>query len=319
MARADLLIELVRAARIGADDDLRRLVESLIAEEEAKHHHVLADRLRQALRANGRYADPTSSSMDVPPGLEVRTALTRLDDLVLPAPVVDAFAEVVEEQHRIEVLRAHGLEPRHRLLVVGPPGTGKTSLAEAMAEALLVPLAVLRYEMIIGSFLGETGARLAQVFEWARTRRCVLFLDEFDAIAKERGDEHDTGEVKRVVSSLLMLVDEMPSHVVVVAASNHPELLDRAVDRRFEVKLSLPTPTPSARVAWWSQYLRRLRTPVQASAKTLASRTPVSNFSELEDLGTDIRRHLVLDVGERPDSVVNERIKRWRAQRRNVA
>ena len=223
--------------------------------------------------------------------------------------------EVIEEQRRIELLRAHGLEPRHRILIVGVPGTGKTSLAEAMAEAMLLPLVIIRYEMVIGSFLGETGARLAQLFEWARSRRCVLFFDEFDAIAKERGDIHETGEVKRVVSSLLMLIDELPSHVVVIAASNHPELLDRAVDRRFEVKLDLPAPDPDARVAWWSRFLGRLDKKPKASAKTLASRTPVKNFAELDDLGTDIRRQLVLNVGSSPDRVFKARIDEWRKRR----
>jgi SpoVK/Ycf46/Vps4 family AAA+-type ATPase len=315
MARADLLIDLVRSARRGDQDDLRRDVEALIAEEDAKQHHLVADRLRQALRANGRALEKPLSAPDVPAGLQIQTPLTTLDDLVLPASVVATCLEVVEEQRRIELLRAHGLEPRHRMLVVGPPGTGKTSLAEGMAEALLLPLVILRYEMVIGSFLGETGARLAQLFEWARTRRCVLFFDEFDAIAKERGDVHETGEVKRVVSSLLMLIDEMPSHVVVIAASNHPELLDRAVDRRFEVKLDLPAPTPSARTEWWSHFLRRFDDKPRASAKTLAERTPVKNFAELDDLGMDIRRQLVLNVGASPDRVYKDRIDKWRKRR----
>jgi SpoVK/Ycf46/Vps4 family AAA+-type ATPase len=316
MARADLLIDLVRAARSGADDDLRRIVEAVIAEEESKQHHLLADRLRQALRSNGRHPGLPSGEPAYPEGLLVRTPESRLEDLVLPELVVSDVLELVEEQRRIELLRANGVEPRHRLLLLGGPGTGKTTLAEAIAEMLLAPLAVLRYEAVVGSFLGETGARLAQVFAWARTRRCVLFLDEFDAIAKERGDEHETGEIKRVVSSLLMLVDELPSHVVVVAASNHPELLDRAAGRRFELTLNLPGPTPATRRDWWTNYLAALPSQVKTSPKTLAERTPVSNFAELENLGQDIRRQLVLNPGEAsPTQTINQRIARWRKRR----
>lgn len=313
MARADLLIDLVRAARAGADDELRRIVEAVIAEEEAKQHHVLADRLREALRVNGHHLRLTAP--EVPTGVQVRTPQLRFSDLVLPKRVQEECEELVEEQQRIELLRAHGLEPRHRLLLFGAPGTGKTTLAEAVAEALLVPLVVVRYEAIIGSFLGETGTRLAEVFEWARTRRCVLLLDEFDAIAKERGDEHETGEVKRIVSSLLMLVDELPAHVVVVAASNHPELLDRAAGRRFELTLELPEPTPDTRRLWWERYLKRLPVRLNASPQTLASKTPARNFAELDDLGQDIRRQLVLRIGADPSRVVNERISRWRELR----
>ena len=312
MARADLLIDLVRAARRGDQEDLRRGVEALIAEEDEKQHHLVADRLREALRANGRALEKPVSAPEVPPGLQIQRPTRTFDDLVLPRPVVKSCLEIVDEQRRIELLRAQGLEPRHRILIVGPPGTGKTSLAEAMAEALLLPLVVLRYEMVIGSFLGETGARLAQLFEWARTRRCVLFFDEFDAIAKERGDVHETGEVKRVVSSLLMLIDEMPSHVVVIAASNHSELLDRAVDRRFEVKLDLPAPTPTARMAWWSHFLERLDEKPRSSAKALAGKTPARNFAELDVLGMDIRRQLVLNVEASPDQVFKDRIDQWR-------
>ncbi len=121
------------------------------------------------------------------------------------------------------------MEPRHRVLLVGPPGNGKTVLAEAIAEALGVGFFVVRYEYLIGSYLGETASRLRRILDYARTTPCVLFFDEFDAIGKERGDTHETGEIKRVVSTLLMQVDDLPSYTVLIAATNHPELLDRAV------------------------------------------------------------------------------------------
>lgn len=192
MARADLLIHLVRAARERDDSELRRAVESMIAEERDKQHHLLAERLEEALRtstpSNGEEHRGGPGQ-----GFSVLTPRFRLDDLFLPEKVCEAVEEVIEEQQRTEVLRAYGLEPRHRLLLIGPPGNGKTSLAEAVAEALLLPLVAVRYEEVIGSYLGETAARLASVFAFARTRRCVLFFDEFDAVAKERGDEHETG------------------------------------------------------------------------------------------------------------------------------
>jgi len=223
-----------------------------------------------------------------------------------------AVSELVEEQQRIEVLRAHGLEPRHRLLLIGPPGNGKTSLAEAIAESLLLPMVVLRYEQVIGSFLGETASRLAAVFDFARARRCVLFFDEFDALAKERGDEHETGEIKRVVSSLLLQVDALPSHAVFVAASNHPELLDRAVHRRFELRLELPLPSPVARLAWFERLLADLGEPVGMSAETLSKRSAGASFSQLQDLADDVRRRQVLAPGTPLKRLLPERLARWR-------
>ena len=212
----------------------------------------------------------------------------------------------------MEVLRAYGLEPRHRVLLIGPPGNGKTSLAEAIAEALLLPLVVVRYEEVIGSFLGETASRLAAVFAFARTRRCVLFFDEFDAVAKERGDEHETGEIKRVVSSLLLQVDAVPSHALVVAASNHPELLDRAVDRRFQIRLELPLPGKAARFAWFEKLLGALDEPVGITPETLARKTSGASFSQLQDLADDIRRRHVLEPGVPLRRLVPQRITAWR-------
>lgn len=311
MARADLLVHLVRSAQDGDDVNLRRTVESLIAEERDKHHHLLADRLEDALR-HGRRTAPDGGAAAPASGFALTTPRRRLDDLILPERVRVGIDELVEEQQRAEVLRASGLEPRHRVLLVGPPGNGKTSLAEAIAEALLVPLVIVRYEEVIGSFLGETAARLSAVFQIARTRRCVLFFDEFDTVAKERGDEHETGEIKRVVSSLLLQVDGLPSHAIIVAASNHPELLDRAVHRRFELRLELPLPGRAARTAWFERLLTDLDEPAGVSADTLARRTAGASFSQLQDLADDVRRRRILTPGVPVRRLVTERLARWR-------
>ena len=116
-------------------------------------------------------------------------------DLVLPAVARQAAADVIEEHHRRDLLRSHGVEPRHRILLEGPPGSGKTTLAEAIATEIAVPLLTVRYEALIGSFLGETASRLDTLFSAVRIRPCVLFFDEFDVVAKERGDTHETGAV----------------------------------------------------------------------------------------------------------------------------
>jgi AAA+ superfamily predicted ATPase len=105
---------------------------------------------------------------------------------------------------------------------------------------------MVRYDALVGSYIGETNTRLARLFDYARTVPCVLLFDEFDSIGKERGDIHETGEIKRVVSFLLMQIDQLPSYVVAVAATNHAELLDRAVWRRFQLRLAMPQPSHDA-------------------------------------------------------------------------
>jgi SpoVK/Ycf46/Vps4 family AAA+-type ATPase len=219
---------------------------------------------------------------------------------------------LAEEQHRSDLLRAYNLEPRNSVLLIGPPGNGKTSLAEALAAELLAPMFVVRYEGVIASYLGETASRLQRLFDFVRTRRCVLFLDEFDTLAKERGDEHETGEIKRVVSSLLLQIDQLPSHVVVVTATNHPELLDRAVWRRFQLRLELPAPTRRQVEEWFERFMKRSEFNLGLAPRTLADKLVGSSFGEIEEFALDIQRQWVLG---QPDAdarrIVRSALEQW--------
>ena len=315
MARADLILSLVNAGSIGDAVQFRRAVEALAADERAKHHTVLADRILGNLSVNGngkRHAETFSGShKDVSAGdLVFEVVPSRgLDLLILPRVVESTVLELVEEQLRSDLLRSYNLEPRNRVLLTGSPGNGKTSLAEALADALNVPLLIVRYEAVIGSYLGETAQRISQVFDYARSRRCVLFFDEFDAIAKERGDPHETGEIKRVVSSLLLQVDALPTYVVAVTASNHPELLDRAVWRRFQVRLELPMPGQDEISLWLRRFEERTGYSIGWSSERLSSRLLGLSFAEIEDFGLDVLRRLVLSSpGHETSQIVKDRL-----------
>jgi len=271
MARSDLLLNLIKAALNGDHVQIHKTVEAMAADERAKSHEILADRMSSLLQQD----NASRPKLVAPPAVRVggstlfheKVPQRSLVDLILPATVEVALQQLIEEHHRADLLRSHALEPRNRVLLAGPPGNGKTTIAEGIAEALSCPLLEVRYEAVIGSYLGETAQRIAQVFEHARARRCVLFFDEFDAIGKERGDVHETGEIKRVVSSLLLQIDALPSYVIVVTASNHPELLDRAVWRRFQIRLELPKPVPAQIEKWLTRFLARLSADVGLSPK----------------------------------------------------
>ena len=316
MARADLILTLIKASRQGDDQQVRKTVEALAAEERAKNHTILADRMLAQLQSDNdrcRQAAPLHSRSAAGPPVTETVPARDLADLILPAEAGETMRELVAEQHRADLLRSYGLEPRNRVLLAGPPGNGKTTLAEALACTLHVPLIVVRYEAVIGSYLGETAQRIEQVFEHARSRHCVLFFDEFDVVGKERGDRHETGEIKRVVSSLLLQIDALPSYVVAVAASNHPELLDRAVWRRFQIRLELPSPTQGQIEEWFRRFEKRHRQPLGLPPRSLAQRLRGLSFAEVEDFGTDVLRKIAL---EQPDSdinaIVERRLRHWK-------
>ena len=323
MARSDLLVSLVKAGSSGDKAHARSVAEAIIAEERVKRHNVLADRLTEAMGVNGAESGAAfvgSSQRQHRQFLLELSPRKRLADLVLTDVTRRACEELIEEQHRASVLRTHSLEPRHRILLVGPPGNGKTSLAEAIAEALSAPFFVVRYEALIGSFLGETASRLKRVFDYARTTPCVLFFDEFDAVGKERGDVHETGEIKRVVSSLLMQVDDLPSYTVVVAATNHAELLDRAAWRRFQVRLVLNPPTRRDLTAYLARFANSLDGPLGRPPATVARSLGAISYAEAEEFCRDVRRRAVLAMGEKTLAViVAERLKLWRERLRASA
>ncbi|MDP0929395.1 ATP-binding protein [Paracoccus onubensis] len=319
MARSDLLISLVKAGSSGDAKSVRAAAEAIIAEEKAKNHNILAERLTSALHVNGNghKAAPvlgTSVSRHKEFLLEL-IPQKRIEELVLSELNRHACEELIEEQRRASILRAHSLEPRHRVLLSGPPGNGKTSLAEAIAEALALPFFVVRYEAMIGSYLGETASRLKRVFDYARTTPCVLFFDEFDAVGKERGDEHETGEIKRVVTSLLMQMDDLPSYTIVVAATNHSELLDRAVWRRFQLRLSLNAPTKAELTAYFQRFAESMVEPLGRAPGTIAKALGSISYAEAEEFCLDVRRRHVLAMGDTPlKKIVEGRLKMWAAR-----
>lgn len=315
MARSDLLVALVKASTSGDKRAVRSAAEAIIAEERAKQHNILANRLSQATQVNGNVPSTPTASEPTGRAREFIAEIAprrRLEDLTLSETCRQSVVELVEEQQRASLLRSHGLDPRHSVLLVGPPGNGKTSLAEAIAEALAVPFFVVRYETMIGSFLGETAGRLKRVFDYARTTPCVLFFDEFDAVGKERGDIHETGEIKRVVTSLLMQVDDLPSYTIVVAATNHAELLDRAVWRRFQLRLRLPAPTAKELTSYFERFFASLEEQPRISANAIVKRLGRVSYAEAEQFTLDVRRRWLLSMKkESLNSVIERRLRLW--------
>lgn len=319
MAQADLLVELIKSVSNGDQLAFRKIAETLIQEEKTKGHRILADRLTKALQPNtfgmgrGLASKQNGSNSQYKDLIYEITPERALDSLELPNKIQDQIKEVVEEQHRAELLHAHNLRARNRILLAGPPGNGKTTLAEALAFELMYPLLVVRYETLVGSYLGETSSRLKHLLDYARTQRCVLFFDEFETLGKERGDTHETGEIKRVVSSLLLQIDNLPDYVVIVAASNHPELLDRAVWRRFQLRVELPMPTRQQLTRYIESIGQKYGITFGYTPGTLAKYMLGLSFAEMEEFCLGVVRRAVLDrKTDNARTITQLKLEQWR-------
>lgn len=267
-----LVLHLAEAARRRDPWAITTALRALVQHEERKKDGGIAEHLRNLSPHAG---DDTRSPQALKYLDEIMLRL-QLDELILDAHVLEACAEFVLEQQKADVLAAAGLRPRNRVLLTGPPGNGKTSLAEGIATALERPFYVVGYDTLSGSYLGETGGRLREVIDYIGSHECVTLFDEFEGIAKERDDGHEVGEIKRVVAALLVHLERMPPSTVVVAATNHPGMLDRATWRRFQIRLELEVPTRNALAAYFKERCRRsprLRINAIPTAAALTSRT----------------------------------------------
>ncbi len=255
MASSDQLKALIKS-HIARDEGQFLSVAMQVAAHEAKlGHGKLAEELREMIdAAKTRLSQDNSGKLvaiagSAKPRSELAGLLTvshppnRLSDLILDNVSAGQLRRVVREQRQLARIKEHGLAARRKLLLVGPPGTGKTISAAALAGELGLPLFLVRLDSLITKFMGETAAKLRQVFDAVADMRGVYFFDEFDAIGSQRGLGNDVGEIRRVLNSFLQMIEQDHSNSLIIAATNHPEVLDYALFRRFDdvVEYRLPT------------------------------------------------------------------------------
>ncbi|WP_239806026.1 AAA family ATPase [Croceicoccus hydrothermalis] len=251
MASAQQLIGLIKSHAEGDSDRFFDLAMQLSAAEEQKGHKRLAEQLRQWAdagqmpRAEAR--TPNLTPIAAPRGdlaqfLVASYPSERLNSVILPPLIGEELAHIVVETRMREKLEEKGLKPRRRILLSGPPGTGKTMSAHSLAGELQFPLFSVMLHGLITKFMGETAQKLKLVFDAIKTTRGVYLFDEIDALAAARGDGNDVGEARRVLNSFLQFLEEDTGPSIVVATTNLAEILDRAVLRRFDLVLSYELP-----------------------------------------------------------------------------
>ena len=260
VASSEHLKALIKS-HISRDDGHFYSVAMQVAAHEAKlGHGKLAEELRGLIDAAktrlgqdglGKLVPIAGALQSGKPRGELASLLTvtypanRLSDMVLDDQASQQLARIIKEQRLLARIKEHGLSPRRKLLLVGPPGTGKTMTASALAGELGIPLFLVRLDSLITKFMGETASKLRQVFDAIADIRGVYFFDEFDAIGSQRGAANDIGEIRRVLNSFLQMIEHDQSNSLIVAATNHPEVLDYALFRRFDDVLEYQLPTPA--------------------------------------------------------------------------
>jgi SpoVK/Ycf46/Vps4 family AAA+-type ATPase len=253
MASADHLRALLRAHLEGDQQRFFSIAMQVAAHEARLGHGQLAEDLRALIDDAKRrpmlasHADQVAVPISRPRGdlaalLAMSLPKARLSDMVLDDNLAEHLKRVIREQRHAPQILEHGLNPRRKLLLIGSPGTGKTMTASVLAGELGIPLLQVRLDGLLTKFMGETASKLRQVFEATAQTRGVYFFDEFDAIGSQRGLTNDVGEIRRVLNSFLQMIEEDRSHSLILAATNHPEILDYALLRRFDDVLHYALP-----------------------------------------------------------------------------
>lgn len=285
MARGELMKKLL--ASYGRDDEFRAVAEQIIVEEEHKNNKVLARSLRKTLEGapvpkGPRPMRPLAPLIPFPEAAKdfvervEPTHTTR--DIVLSAANTRVFIGLLKEFRRADDIRRKGLPVRSKLLFCGPPGCGKTICAEVFSAELGLPMYAVKLDQLISSYLGETATNLRKIFDFARKQPCVLFLDEFDALARSRDDASEHNELRRVVNSLLLFIDRLKPQGFLIAATNLDHALDAAIWRRFDEVIWFDK--PDRQLA--ERYLRTKFRNVPASFDVAAWAADVEGFSYAE-------------------------------------
>lgn len=314
------LANLARLASEATTEDVRLLLAKLVRKYRVTRPE-LASRLDLTLKSSRTRAsaqtvlrrgpqDTDASSMPI--DADSKQSLIRVFDdrgglppPLLPLALLTQIQSLARERHERTRLAAHGIRPTRSAILVGPPGVGKTLSARWIANQLDKPLWVLDLTTVMSSLLGKTGSNLRAVFDHAKRNEAVLLLDEIDAIAKKRSDESDVGELKRLVSAILQEVDAWPDSGLLLAATNHPELIDPALWRRFDAVLNFESPRVDVLAIAIRRFLGSDLAMFEPWIDLLASSLSGKSLSDVERAVNALRRQTVLDDADPAHVAIN--------------
>lgn len=322
--KAELVENLILAHCSGDEQKFVDALDRLTKDETQKGNIPTASRLRRAYENKKELPNQSfdfSTSMSVAPSQSTQLLSPRdkdsllelyeivhsnisFDEVILTETQTKIFQQIIGEQKNAENLLKHNMAPINRVLLCGPPGCGKTMTAYALGHELDLPIAYVRLDGLVSSYLGQTSTNLRKVFDSVKNQRIVLFLDEFDAIAKKRDDSNELGELKRVVTTLLQNFDNMPANVFLIAATNHEHLLDPAIWRRFNITITLELPNEEQRRSLMEKEIKKYNINSRIDLKTLAKVAEGINGAQLEELMVSAAKKYLIDKKLKTEDVM---------------
>lgn len=316
--KATLILKLIEAHSNGNEDSFYKALKTLSTDEEKKGNTSLANAILDAYSREGKNNSLSSMSpisdisfsvqninqlpKDKDSALElldITESKLRLVDVALPTRTKVAIEQIIREQKHSEVLLNKGVTPTNRIIFCGPPGCGKTMTAIAIAGEIDIPIAYVKLDGLVSSYLGQTGANIRKIFDYVRNKRIMLFLDEFDAIAKKRDDAHELGELKRVVTTLLQNMDNMPANVLLVAATNHEHLLDSAIWRRFNTSIYLEKPDVEQRKIIIEKNIRDLLNEYTLDSSMIIKLSEGMSGADITNFMHELAKHCIIQKIDR--------------------
>lgn len=300
MAAAEQIKTLIKSFGEGDESRFYATAMQIAASEARKGHVALAEELKKLIdkskssKAVVKRLPVNAAQKELNDLLELVSPDTRLKDMVLSKDIQETLAKVIHEQRHLDKLLSHNLQPRRKLLLVGPPGSGKTMTAHALAGELGLPLFVIRLDGLISRYLGESIAKLRLIFDAMMDFRAVYLFDEFDSIGSTRTQTQDVGEIKRVLNSFLLQIEKDKSNSLIIAATNLPESLDAALFRRFDDIINYTNPSEAQIKQIFSARLAEIGVLKAMDLDQLSKKSMGLSYAEVHKICEDIWKDYLL-------------------------
>lgn len=291
------------------EDEFYKIGEELINLEKRKKHHFVAKELKEALYSqnNSRFNFEKRFKINMPiprdndsgfPLLSIKQYELDWEELILSENIKYELNQIIQGIKSNEILATYNLKPKNKVLFCGLPGTGKTFAAQVISSYLELPLVYINFDAIISSYLGETATNLRKVFDFISNGIWVVLFDEVDIIGKNRDDQHETGEIKRVVNNFLQMIDNFEGESLIIAATNHPHILDPAIWRRFDEVINFDIPKKNERMSLIKLYLKPIKKEKDIDFELLSRETEGFTPSDIKSMCRDAITHTIINERE---------------------